>query len=271
MEVNESTVASVEPVEPQVSGHIEKAMEGGWKPLEEWDGDPEDWVDAKTFNQRGEYMERIKAQSSLLKKYEKKLSKVEAEMQTLAEHHRKVAEIEREKALNELKDLKRQALDLGDSTKVVEIDDKIDDIKRSKIESPKTTDTPTTLHPEVVEWIEENPWYESDKALQGAANAILEDITNNNPELKNKPAKVLAMMKEQLEDEFPNKFKRRTSAVAEPSNNDGSKKSGTEASNRNLAKRLTEEQRQYAAKFIKVGAVKSYEEYAKQLNDIGAL
>jgi hypothetical protein len=253
------------------TSYEEKAIEGGWKPLEEWEGNPEDWVDAKTFNQRGEYMDRIKSQSSLIKKLEKKQSLLEKDMQALAEHHRNVQEIERKRALDELKDLKRQALDLGDTVKVVDIDDKIDELKRSKA-APVTPQTATPeIHPEVTEWIEENTWYESDKIMTAAYNAILEDLINETPRLKNTPTKAMDMAKEMLQEEMPHKFKKRTSAVTDSSTNEGSKKAADISATRGLVKKLSDEQRRMAKRFVDMGALKSIEEYAKQLHDIGEI
>lgn len=257
--------------EPSVApSYEEKALDSGWKPLEEWEGNPEDWVDAKTFNQRGEYMDRIKSQSSIIKKLEKNQSKLQQDFQVLAEHHRKVAEIERAKAITELKQLKKQALDLGDTDKVVDIDDKIDDLKQEDRIAKTTPVAPTTeIHPELTDWLEENPWYETDKALQGAANAVLEDILAKQPSLKGQVSKTLAMVRDQLQEEFPNKFNKRRSPVSDSGDSQGT--NSAKSSGKNLAKKLTAEQRQFATTFIKSGALKSYEEYAQQLADIGEL
>jgi len=245
----------------------EIARESGWKPLEEWDGNPEEWVDAKTFNQRGEYLERIKTQSSQLKKLEKKLHSQEQTLKELADHHRKVAETERKRALDELKDLKKQALDIGDNERVVDIDDRIADLKQTKIEAPQQEQTQPGLHPELVEWIEDNPWYEKDSILRGAANGVVEEIITNNPELKGEVSRVLEMATNRLKEEFPNKFGKRRQAITESSSNEANKGSPS----KNLARKLTEEQRGFAKRFIQQGALKSYEEYAQQLADIGEL
>ena len=52
----------------QVDPFIEKASAAGWRPLEEYDGDPEQWVDAKEFVKRAplyEQMRKIKKEIRL--------------------------------------------------------------------------------------------------------------------------------------------------------------------------------------------------------------
>jgi hypothetical protein len=55
--VEEKEVVTETPVE--LSPDEQRAMEHGWRPKEEWEGDPEDWVSAREFNRRGELFARI--------------------------------------------------------------------------------------------------------------------------------------------------------------------------------------------------------------------
>ncbi len=253
--------------------HEDHARQQGWRPKEEWEGNPEDWVDAKTFNQRGEYMERIKSQSSLIKKLEKRLSKQESTLEELAEHHRRVSEIEYKKALEQLKGLKKEALDLGDHEKVVEIDDKIQDLKDTKPQEKAPTTNDSSMHPDVEAWIDENPWYEEDLALQGAAEALVKAEVARNPSASKDIRATLDKVTAKLKEDFPNKFgikqRSRTSTVTEPGSSDQTL--SRTSSNKYTAKHLNDFQKQVAKRFIQAGAIKSMDEYAKQLADIGEL
>jgi len=244
----------------------DQARQQGWKPQEEWEGDPEGWVDAKTFNQRGEYMDRIKSQSSLIKKLEKKLSTVESTMSELAEHHRKVRETERAKALSDLKAMKVDALDMGDHAKVVEIDEEILNVKTAASEDkPKEN----KLHPAVEEWIEENSWYKTDAMLRGAAEGFVKDLVDRNPSLQGDVEEILKQTTEKLKEEFPHKFGRkiRTTVV----DTDGGESIPRTPQTKYTARHLNPEQRKIADRFVKQGAVKSLEEYARQLAEINEL
>ena len=58
---------------PKVNPGEDKARNGGWRPEGEWDGKPEDWVDYREFNVRGELMGRIQEQSGILNNQKKML------------------------------------------------------------------------------------------------------------------------------------------------------------------------------------------------------
>lgn len=258
-----------EPIqEPQPSKKEDLAREQGWRPLEEWDKDPEDWVDAKTFLRNGEYMERIKSQSSLIKKLEKKLASQEDTVSQLVEHHEKVKEAEYQRGLKDLKALKKEAMEIGDTDTVIEIDDKIMDLKRSnetKVQAPKQSEE---MHPDVAEWMDNNSWYKDDPALQGAANGIISDMLAKDPSLQGNIREILDRTTAKLKEEFPNKFgiTRRTPRVTEPSGSD-IQPSGKKFT----ARHLNDQQRAIAKRFIEMGAMKSMEEYAQQLGEIGGL
>jgi hypothetical protein len=254
--------------EPLSNPHEEIARQGGWKPLEEWDKAPEDWIDAKEFNLRGEYMDRIKSQSSLIKKLEKKLGNLEMTTAELADHHRKVKETEYQRALQDFKALKREALDMGDNEKVVEIDDRIDDLKKSYKPVEVTQEG---LHPDVVQWMEDNPWYKEDPALAGAANGIVQNLLSTDPSLQGQVKEVLERATTKLKEEFPQKFngKPRNTKVTEPSTSDNN--TATPKPAKYTARHLNEEQKRIAKRFVDQKAVKSMDEYAQQLADIGAL
>lgn len=251
----------------EVDHAAELAKQQGWRPLEEWEGNPEEWVDAKTFNQRGEYMDRIKTQSSLIKKLEKKLATHETTLKELAEHHKRVADIEYKRALDDLKGLKKEALELGDHGKVVEIDDKIQDLKAQPVK-PEPAQNAQEMHPDVMDWIEQNPWYEEDAVLAGAANGLVGDMIRRDPSLQGRVREVLEKVTTQLKEEFPNKFgkKVRMSTVTESSTSDTK-----QSAPKYTARHLNADQKQIAKRFIAAGAIKSMDEYAQQMAEINGL
>jgi len=76
-----------EPVEQreevQLTPIQEKAMAEGWRPKEEYQGDPEKWVDAAEFLRRGELFSKIELQS-------KEIKQLKQTMTEFAKHHEKV-------------------------------------------------------------------------------------------------------------------------------------------------------------------------------------
>ena len=73
--------------EKQFSAIEQKALDQGWRPKEEFDGDPDAFIDAPEFVRRGELFSKIEHQS-------KELKAVKAALDALKTHHSRVKEVE---------------------------------------------------------------------------------------------------------------------------------------------------------------------------------
>ncbi len=267
---NDIEVESQEDIEvgSQSPNYQEEASKMGWKPQEEWVGNPDDWVDAKEYVARGEFFDRIKNLSSSNKRLEKKLSKIEENYKVLSEHHQRVSEAAYSKALKDLKAQRREALDTGDYDSVDEIEEMIDDLKK---EDPKLKEKNTApeLHPEVEEWIENNSeWYRKDPILTGAADALAMSIVSKNPNAG--PKEVLEQVTKTLKEEFPNKFGlNKRSSVVEPGESSYNGKVNSKP--KVTARNLNPQQREIGKQLVSDGAIKDLDTYAQELYSIGAI
>ena len=81
-----------------------EAREQGWRPKEEFEGDPEKWRPAKEFVERGELFGKIDTLGKELKETKKALK-------MLQEHNSKVKETEFKRAVEELKSLQKKHLE----------------------------------------------------------------------------------------------------------------------------------------------------------------
>ena len=253
-----------------------KATDSGWRPKEEWEGDQDEWIDARTFNMRGELMDRIKSQTSQLRGQDRKIQKLEGTMGKLAEHNKKMDEVAFKKALNELKGLKRDALDMANHDEVVEIDDQINDLKELQKEAAQQPqEAPEeNVNPDVAAWIDQNEWYKSDTTLRGAADALTMEIVKAYPELRGNPSEVLEKVSLRLKEEFPQKFgkqtRTRTQTVAEPGQADISNRSKG-SSKKYSSRHLNETQMDIGKTFVQDGIMKDLNEYASQLAELNEL
>lgn len=211
--------------EAQISLDEERARQGGWRPQDEWEGDPDEWVNAKEFNKRGEMMDRIRQQSKQLKGYEKKLARLEQSVNTLGEHNKKIAEIEKKKLLDDLNKQKYSAISEGDANKAAELDsliEQVNDVDTSVSSLPDDDDSDENPALEqakeyFISWVErpENTWYKKNPLLVAAFNQIGAALHNANP---NMPInQLLDEARKQLAAEFPEKFpkKKGTSKVTD--------------------------------------------------------
>ena len=77
----------------------DKALDKGWRPEDEWTGEPDQWRPAKEFLDRGELMDRISDQTRQLRGQKDELAKVQTALKEMGNHNTKIAEKEYDKAM----------------------------------------------------------------------------------------------------------------------------------------------------------------------------
>lgn len=258
----------------------EKARTQGWVSEDEWveqGKDADDWVDAKQFVFRGELMQRIQQQSKQLNELNGKNDQLTKALKKLGEVNSKVAEEGYQKAIRDLKRQKAAALSDEDHEAVIEIDDKIDELKEAQkavaeesvIEDSKPAD-PNIPSPEYAAWVAkpENNWYTNDPVLRGVADAIGMEYYNSHPGVPMQD--VLDYVSKQIKIEMPHKFggsKPTAPAVIEG----GGKPKPTGKKPKFTAKDLDDEQLKMAKTFVETGALPDIQTYVDQLVEIGEL
>jgi len=188
------------PAERVYSPVEEKAIEQGWIPKEEFDGDEAEFIDAPEFVRRGELFGKIEKQS-------KELKAVRQALDAFRTHHSKVKEMEYERALKTLKEARREATATGDHERALAIEDKIDEVKAEKEtisrESQATqVQEDDTYTPQFEAWVSRNDWYENNKVMRKAADAIGKDFHESGYS----PTEVLSMVEKEIRKEFAHKF-----------------------------------------------------------------
>lgn len=167
-----------------------KARELGWRPLEEYDGPEEKWVDAGEFVSRQPLFEKIDSLKTELWKSKQEHQK---EFNQIKQHFNEMKEVEFKRALEYLKAQKSEAIESGDSKLVVEIDDRIDELKDQRA-AEKINQVPQEQkgpNPEFVAWAEKNSWYAQDTELRGDADAFAMAFISRNPHLANDVTAIL--------------------------------------------------------------------------------
>lgn len=231
----------------------DRAREQGWKPKEEFEGDASKWVSAETFVAKGELIDRIEQLGKKLKDSDKTIA-------MLKEHHTKVKETEFKRAVEFLKQQKKQAYENGDVDKIIEIDDKIAEVRDTQKaqKAQDTVDASPEAHPAFQSWVSENKWYESDSEMRADADAFGEAFARNNQDKT--PQEVLEYVAKKIKKAYPEKFV----------NPNRSKPTGVESGsgNRQGSSRdsftLTEEETRVMNTFARNGIMEK-DEYIKQV------
>lgn len=186
---------------PEPSAIELKAMEMGWRPQEEWNGAPEEFVDAKEYVGRQPLYEKIQSQGKALKETNKAI-------EALKTHYTKMQEAAVRKAIAELEDQRAQAVNDGDGDTFRKLDKRIKDAEQEVNEIQQIQKIPLVRpepeqHPVFVHWKNQNPWYGRDETMSLYANALGDKLGRQGVN----PEEVLRQVEQAVKKEFPHKFR----------------------------------------------------------------
>lgn len=199
----------------------------GWSPKDKWRGNPEDWIDAKTFVERGQ-----KFQSTLKEKnqrLEDKVREQEEAIKNFQEFTAKQLEKQKKEAVESYKRQQKEALENDDEA----LYDKLEEEKLKTLEEfkPKEVKKESTT-PEVPDatrkFLEENRWYGEDVVLTDYAQKYCEQLARKGLSISEQ----LEETKRYIVETFPHKFKNLNREL--PTN--VAKKVSTGAAKQNLSK-----------------------------------
>jgi hypothetical protein len=232
-----------------------KAIESGWVPKEDFQGDEHKWVEAGEFLRRGELFKKIEDQG-------KQLKDVRSALNEMKKLNGQIQEVEYKRALDTLKAQKKAALEDGDADAVIAADDRIDMVKEQQKEmqrqSPVAQSDEGSEHPEFVAWTEQNNWYKSSTPMKAFADALGQELARAG----NSPSEVLKKVAAEVRKEFPNKFRNPNQDKAGAV--EGGAGRGVSTSGKFT---LSDEERSVMNKFVRQG-VMTEKEYVEQLRKV---
>ena len=258
----------------EVNVEVEKnARHFGWVSKEEFRGNEADWVDAETFEKRGKEINPIlRANNDRLKKelevtrdkHDKEIAELRAateEFKTFQKesYERKQKQLQDE--LLSLKDQRKEAIREGDADLVVEIEDRIEEVKdaRSSQKEPVAiprVEEPVKLDPSLSNWIEDNTWFGNDIEATEVVNGLGASIRRQFPGLKGK--EFLDKLDERIESVLP---QLRGNPNQERASVDSSTTRGSSTTKKKSYDNLPSDAKAACDKFVKQGLFKTKQEY----------
>jgi len=237
-----------------------EARKFGWVPQEEFHGDPNQWRDADTFLRKGREingflrkdLEKLNTRNATL---EAELTELRETMTEFSKFHQETAKREYDRALRDLRELKKEAIAEGDGDRVVQIEDAIDQLKQEKPPEVKAPKEPPKVDPVFIQWREQNQWYGTDEDMTVFADGFAERLRKQKPELVG-----LDFLAE-VEKKVQSTFKKEVRPSACPSPVDVSTPSRGSTSKKSYAD-LPAEAKQACDKFVKQGLL-SKDQYVK--------
>lgn len=196
------------------------AREQGWMPEKEWEEagkDPELWKPAKAFLADGEIRQDLRKVKRALKKREKQIDALIAERSAIAQNAYN-------KALKDLKEQRKQAAEEGDMGAVLDISEKIDEIKEQEPTDDKMKKSldddgegkegEYQLSQEderaLMAWGAKNQWYVQDARLRAFHEAAAEEYMQQNEGVS--IAEAFEYAGQEVKKSFPARFRGKKSA-----------------------------------------------------------
>jgi len=237
-----------EPEQAAPNSHEIAASKMGWRPQAEWEGDPEDWVEAREFVGRQKLYDRISDAN-------KRVKQVEKTLQEFKQHHEKVAQNEYERALSTLKLDRIKALEEGDSETLLKVEDRIDEVK-DKIREAKQAPTQPQVDPAfertMQEWTGKNQWYQNDPMLRKEADILgYAYVQLNGP--GDSPEQVLKYIEQKIRALHPEAFSNENRS--KPNMVEANDGAGRKPANRQSDIQLSEDEERAMKRFVKMKAM----------------
>lgn len=247
----EPQTAAPTTTEPDIEA---SARAQGWKPLEEFGGDPRKWVEARVWVENAPLVAQVKAHKQKIREQNKALEAAQ-------QHYARVHEVAYNKALQDLAESKRQAIIEQDVAKVEQIDQERARIEVERMKAPLPA---PTVDPSYQDWIENNPTIIGDPQLKSFAIAYEQTLMTTEPDIDKRLEATTQAVRQAFPDRFKNTRKQLPPAVegsqtsVTPTNGNGSKKFGVSD--------LNNEERTVMNRLVSSGVLTA-EQYLKDIQE----
>lgn len=243
--------------EETVDDVLQEAKSQGWVEKDQYRGNPNDWVDAERFVQRGrEILPILRKNNEHLVRDLQATKEQLKEFREAAEEFKKFQKdtydrkvVEYEARIAEIKESRAQAISEGDGKKVNALDDALEEVKEAKREAKEAAVVKPQapgIDPSLQSWMDRNEWFGKDRRMTGIVNGIGEAVRAEFPEVKGQA--FLDKLDEALAEEFPDRFGKRQKTSPVES---GSGRQGRGSSNARSYDNLPADAKQACDKFVK--------------------
>ena len=220
---------AVSPVVVMPDPNEAKARAQGWVPKEDFRGDAERWIDAKSFVERGETILPIMRERN--ERLEKEIRGMKESFKEFSEFHRQTEERTYQRALKEIEQRKLAAVGNADTAEYQNAELERVELEKSKpIPKAEKADEP----PELQEFQTSNPWYGIDQELTNEADALGGAYTKQGIPYSKMLEKVQETIKKLHPEKFTNIRRDNVSSVESVSSETGLPKKGNSRAYENL-------------------------------------
>ncbi len=186
--------------QPSTPTAEEEARAKGWKPKEEWGGDPEDWASAKRWLEKGQMLDTIKSLKN-------KISTTDSTLDYLIQNAKQADELTQQRTLQETERRLQQAVEIGDVASAKAITQEIVSIHKQP--APRGVPVKKDIPPIVEDFYQRNAtWFNEDNAENAAMTLYAKrrdaEIYAQNPGIA--PEDELRILEQDIHNKFPERF-----------------------------------------------------------------
>lgn len=259
-----------------------EARRQGWRPQEEFRGDADDWVDARTFIRRGKEIRGVmKSENEELKRQlaaaNGQIGEMKGTIEEIRQYHSDMEKRAIAAAMKEMKKQRIEALEAGNHALVGEIDEEIQELKdaprladkvaASKEVNKPVPQTPPEMTPAIKAWHSENSaWYNEDEVnedLVAFTNGYAQKLSGRKDlDEQGKLDALTAKVKATFPDRFGSS--RRNQPGITPGAGEGGGGSGSRKTGKGAVSALPVDAKAAGERFVKQGLYKSIEAYAEE-------
>lgn len=235
----------------------------GWRPKELFSGDDKYWKTAELFAKDSEYFQEMNRQKRVISELQQKDKQHEQEL-------RMVQKIAYDKAMEDLKEQRNEAIALGKFSDADRYDQQLDQIKQH-IAQPFVQ--PPPLSSEAQQWMQQRPWMFSPN-VHSVAVAKETELRALNPEL-NEPSRLVDLLNRveselkvipQLSYLFPNEVRKTEREVKTPMVESPRQTRASKPASETYFDKLDRAQQDVVLRMVKANPVPiTAEEYAKKV------
>jgi len=237
---------------PVITEVEQQALSLGWKPEEEFKADPAN--EGKKWRTAEDFMDR-KSLFDKIDEVKRRNRDLERGLHSLAEHNKRIEQSSYERALRELRNERKLALEENDLVKAEELRDRIDEVREQQRAVKETQPVAPAVNEEFVAWVQNNKWYETDVDMKAFADGYAATLWNQGVQSR---AEALPMIERKVREVFASKFRNPNKNLA-PSLESGKGKAKSDSFS------LTPEEEKIMNNMIRAGSPISREEYIKQI------
>lgn len=199
-------VSAPEVKAPVYSAAEERALAKGWKPVDQFHGDPEDHLPAEVFLQNFTWVKEINKWKGANNRLQQDMAKQQQALDYLVEHNQKVAKLSYDQAMQDARKQMEDAAALGDTQTVGQMHDRILELKAQESKPAPLPASGTPAAPAYVQnFIDRNSdWYGPNAAMTAYALSRDKQIAAENPGVD--PNVALRMLETDIRKRFADYF-----------------------------------------------------------------